>query len=159
MEDLRGPTHTGAGWIPLYTFLKKHRLPVEDQQRVFEVIVEIVETMMKQNFVHGDFRSANLMIHIQNEHSRDMVLDPNGRAQLRVVDFDWAGLAGTVRYPLQRTESEKWPGEDGGPISTGDDWKLVRRWWSAQFPQFNLSPYDARIGWEESVPPRSGAAN
>ena len=47
---------------------------------------------------------------------------------LRVIDFDWAGEAGQVRYPAERNRDIWWPGEAGGPIEQDHDSRMVNSW-------------------------------
>ncbi len=62
-----------------------------------------------------------------------MVNVVDGRANLKLVDFDWAGRARKVRYPLLRNASINWPGKSGGRIKPGHDRKMVD---SCQWPNF-----------------------
>ena len=54
------------------------------------------------------------------------------RANIKVVDFDWAGDAGQIFYPLSRNPdiAGLWPGKPGGTINKDHDYKLVHSWWS-----------------------------
>jgi hypothetical protein len=58
-----------------------------------------------------------------------------GRANIKVVDFDWGGDAGEVFYPLLRNADIVWPGQPGGPIKKGHDRRLVDTWWKKSFGQ------------------------
>ena len=56
---------------------------------------------------------------------------------LKVIDFDWAGVAGDAVYPLNRNPDVSWPGEDGMLISIEDDKKMMESWlkhWPGQAP-------------------------
>ncbi|KAG5349563.1 hypothetical protein C0989_003113, partial [Termitomyces sp. Mn162] len=52
----------------------------------------IVQTLHQNGFVHGDIRAANLLIDPASLASDDV--------QVHLIDFDWAGRAGEVRYPI-----------------------------------------------------------
>ncbi|KIO15394.1 hypothetical protein M407DRAFT_247244, partial [Tulasnella calospora MUT 4182] len=65
------------------------------------------------------------------------------RANLRVVDFDWAGESGSVCYPLQRNQEIAWPAGPGERIVVRHDRDLVKGWWHKQFSlEFQASDTD-----------------
>ena len=45
--------------------------------------------------MHGDLRKADLFVTTNND--------------VAIIDFDWAGLDGTARYPLWMNPSIEWP--------------------------------------------------
>ena len=111
-------------WVSLAAW-STEGAPVDSQQRsaarsqIYAWIIEIIGLLEGENFVHGDLRTTNMMI------KRD------GSA-LKVIDFDWAGEAGVVRYPLERNDDiGYWPPvtKPGGIISEGDDRALFEKWW------------------------------
>jgi hypothetical protein len=53
----------------------------------------------------------------------------NVRADIRVIDFDWASCAG---YGLSRNPdiAGVWPGKPGGTINKDHDHKLFQSWWA-----------------------------
>ena len=53
-----------------------------------------VQTLHSNNFVHGDLRPPNIL-----------ALEDN---TVRILDFDWAGLAGVVKYPDDLNTSVEW---------------------------------------------------
>ena len=95
-------------------------------------------------YVHGDFRPNNLLICVQ------ITTGPDGKSciiqsrpdnphfpYLKVIDFDWAGVAEDALYPLNRNLNVAWPGEDGMTISLMDDKKMIGSWlehWPGQTP-------------------------
>lgn len=69
----------------------------------------ILQTLRECNFVHGDLRDPNIMVH-------------NGR--MKVLDFDWAGKAQQARYPYYLNHDQiKWPNgaSDGNLIEHKHD--------------------------------------
>ena len=105
-------------WQTLHEFLKSNATAV-DRTRLQEAVYGIIEKLESKNYVHGDLRSNNIMIRTDvKEKSMD----------LRVIDFDWAGEAGQVRYPAERNRDIWWPGEAGGPIEKDHDSRMVNSW-------------------------------
>lgn len=60
-------------------------------EEVRSVVRELVEELHQKGLVHGDIRRPNVLIE-----------DGAGSEETRVrlLDFDWSGVAGEVRYPL-----------------------------------------------------------
>jgi serine/threonine protein kinase len=143
MENLvsHNPMSSEPGWTPLYTFLEDQEyLSGSDQIKIFEQLFKIIKLMHERQFVHGDLRSPNLMIKVTGT-APEIAPDDSQLPQIMVVDFDWAGRAGQVHYPISRNVTSPWPGKAGGVISLDDDWILVKNWWSEKFPQFDFSTY------------------
>ena len=67
---------------------------------------------------HGDFRSANVLVSMQ-EGSDDV--------QVRIIDFDWSGEEGRAFYPNVNV-TLNWPEgvECGSPLKVEHDWHLYR---------------------------------
>jgi serine/threonine protein kinase len=101
------------GWQTLHDYAKQHQ---DVKPRIKNQVDKLLEVMSKAGIVHGDLRPNNIMIR-----------DNQGEAepQLRVVDFDWAGTSGEVKYPLRRNETIPWPDEPGKPIINGHDETLL----------------------------------
>ncbi|GLB43825.1 hypothetical protein LshimejAT787_1500090 [Lyophyllum shimeji] len=57
-----------------------HRL-----REVYDVVVKAVDLAHQEDFVFGDLRPPNVLI--------------NGEGEIRLIDFEWAGKEGQVRYP------------------------------------------------------------
>jgi len=104
-----------CAWQTLHEFLKYDATAVNRTQ-VREAVDSIIEKLESKNYVHGDLRSNNIMI------QSDMI---EKSVDLRVIDFDWAGEAGQVRYPAERNRDFWWPGEAGGPIEQDHDSKMA----------------------------------
>ena len=63
-------------------------------QKLFEATSErILDKLHERNFVHGDLRLPNF------------ILDGD---QVKLIDFDWAGEAGSVKYPFLINNTVKW---------------------------------------------------
>ncbi|PVF98829.1 hypothetical protein CPB86DRAFT_329594 [Serendipita vermifera] len=107
------PSH---GWVTLFEYAKTHRSIV--QEPFHPRLVGLLEVMKKKKIVHGDLRPANIMVR-KSDIGDDL--------EVKVVDFDWAGICGEAKYPLSRNPEIKWPGQDGGLIGADDDETLLRR--------------------------------
>jgi len=74
--------------------------------------IEVANELHNMNYVHGDFRTSNLMI------SKD-------RKQVMIVDFDWAGEEGSAKYPhfINRLDLLDWHPDvkEGGKIKKVHD--------------------------------------
>jgi len=102
-----------------------------DIHRSLDKILNILE---KNNKVHGDLRSVNVMVHVSHTGEVILIKDDSGVswADIKLVDFDWGGDAGKVYYPLLRNstiDGLTWPGKPGGPIEQGHDRSLFSSWW------------------------------
>lgn len=72
---------------------------------LFQSLRSIVKMLHGQEFVFGDLRAPNIMVTPQNA--------------IKLVDFDWAGKVGAVRYPLLMSSCITWPsGATGGALIT-----------------------------------------
>ena len=56
------------------------------------------------------------------------MLKPGEEEKAMLIDFDWAGEAGKVRYPLTRSDGFGYPGKPGGPIGEEGDCRLYETW-------------------------------
>jgi len=79
-------------WQTLYQFLKSDVTAI-DHTQLQEALDGIIEMLESHNYVHSDLRSNNIMIQTN-------VIDKS--VDLRVIDFDWAGEARQVYYPVER---------------------------------------------------------
>jgi len=81
-------------WQTLYQLSKSKKKPGKPTvSQLRGALQEIITVLDEKSYVHGDLRSNNIMI-------RTDVMDKS--VELKVVDFDWAGIAGQVRYPAER---------------------------------------------------------
>ena len=107
------------GWTTHFHYRENTRrsgIPEGSRSRLLQRLEEILDCLGAVEMVHGDFRMANIMLKPQEEE------------KAMVIDFDWAGEAGVVRYPLSRSDGLGYPGEPGGPIGAGDDRLFYEKW-------------------------------
>ena len=84
--------------------------------KFYPKISEFQGTLEDNGYVHGDLRPDNFLV------------DKNGSAW--VIDFDWAGKAGEVVYPVVLNHGIDWPkgAEIGACISIDHDKHMLRRY-------------------------------
>jgi serine/threonine protein kinase len=120
MEMLNDP------WQTLYTFAQCNSRWSADgvQPAIRKRLEEILAKLEAGGFVHGDFRANNIMV------------NPDDEKLAVLVDFDWAGEAGKVHYPLDRNHSRiQWPGEPASAISVGHDQFMLQTQWASLLNQ------------------------
>ena len=101
---LRGFEEIGAGWKMVvmdaldeeYQPFDKRILPVGADEHLRERLVELHQA----NFVHGDVRDVNIMVR------------KDGKLEFMLVDFDWSGIIGEARYPININKVDLWRPED-----------------------------------------------
>jgi hypothetical protein len=80
-------------------------------------ITEKIVSLHQAGFVHGDIRDTNVMVR------------KDGEMGFMVVDFDWAGEIGVVRYPMNvnRAENQWRPdgASDGNVITAHHDIQML----------------------------------
>ena len=110
---LRGFEYIGGGWVMVvmdaldreYISFDKETLPMDAEKFLRERLIELHQA----NFVHGDVRDLNIMVR------------KDGKP---LVDFDWSGKIGEVRYPMNVNKVDIWrPDEvtDGALINSDHD--------------------------------------
>ena len=107
------------GWTTLFHYRKnmyRSGIPEGSRSRLLQRLEEILDYLGAVGMVHGDFRMANIMLKAKEEE------------KAMLIDFDWAGKAGMVRYPLSRSDCLGYPGEAGGPIGAEDDRLFYEKW-------------------------------
>jgi hypothetical protein len=107
------------GWITLFDYRNNwNRNGIQEDRkiRLLKRLEEILECLEAGGMVHGDFRMANIMLK-RGEEEKAML-----------IDFDWAGEAGKVKYPVTRSDGFGYPGEPGGLIDAGDDRRFYEAW-------------------------------
>ncbi|KAF9481173.1 hypothetical protein BDN70DRAFT_558408 [Pholiota conissans] len=90
----------------------------------------ILDRLEHEGLVHGDLRANNIMIHVKE--GKPVVSPSAPKIGLKLIDFDWGGRAGQVRYPVHRNNNIKkikWPAPIGEAIEIGHDRQLVDSWW------------------------------
>jgi hypothetical protein len=108
-------------WKTLYTFAQTNsRWTVDGVQAAIRKRLEVILTKLNAGgVVHGDFRANNIMVKPGEEESAVL------------LDFDWAGKAGEVHYPLDRNDiGIPWPGRAGSAIRVGDDRFMLKSQWA-----------------------------
>ena len=101
----------------------------------FIPIINHLQQLHRQNFVHGDIRSYNLVLKYdavssESDHETiDTRSDTNNNVCAGwLIDFDFGGKLGTVRYPKgykNSMDDGKRPGNEGDEITIMDDWKSL----------------------------------
>jgi hypothetical protein len=146
MEYLPPPSGASMGWMTLHDLGRD--FPQAAQQSKFQIteaLEKILAVLRDRKFVHGDLRTNNVLIYVQiNENSdggRSLVIQPSPHSHvlpyLKVVDFDWAGVANKVRYPSIRNPAIHWPGNNGKTIDIDQDKKMISHWldfWPGEQP-------------------------
>jgi len=82
------------------------------------LVEKSVQTLHYGGFVHCDLRNTSIMVNI----------DGQGELAVRIVDFDWAGIAGEARYPmnLNRVDLRRPDGaRDGHLIMAEHDIEMI----------------------------------
>ena len=89
------------GWMTLFDYRTKvpRGIPSGPRTRLLDRLEDILDCLEAAGMVHGDFRPANIM------------LKPREVGKAVLIDFDWAGKAGEVRYPITRSNRFGYPGE------------------------------------------------
>jgi hypothetical protein len=109
----------GDGWMTLFNYRNnRHRdgIPEDRRGRLLQRLEGILDCLGASQMVHGDFRMVNIMLKAGEEEKAVL------------IDFDWAGEAGKVKYPVTRSDGFGYPGEPGGPIGAGDDREFYEMW-------------------------------
>lgn len=105
------------GWVTLHEYAKTHAHIVKNRPAKLTQLL----TVMKENkIVHGDLRPCNIMV-------REQGVGTTKELEVKVIDFDWAGMVGGARYPWARNETISWPGKPGDLIQADDDSILLGR--------------------------------
>jgi serine/threonine protein kinase len=73
----------------------------------------IIKFLHSHNYVYGDLRGPNIMITLEKN--------------IKLIDFDWAGKVGHVKYPNFLSPKIGWPpGAEGGkPITAQHDLEMI----------------------------------
>lgn len=97
--ELRGFEEIGAGWTMVimdalnadYQRLDQCLAPAKGTHELIKA--RLVE-LHQAHFVHGDLRDVNIMVR------------GDGQLGFMLVDFDWSGVIGEVRYPMYLNKSK-----------------------------------------------------
>ena len=107
------------GWMTLFDYRNnKHGGIIlrDSQGPLLEQLEEILACLEAGGMAHGDFRMANIMV------------KPDKEEKAMLIDFDWAGVAERVRYPVSRSDGFGYPGAPGGLIGAGHDRQFYQKW-------------------------------
>eukprot|EP00878_Enallax_costatus_P028229 GHUV01030468.1.p1 GENE.GHUV01030468.1~~GHUV01030468.1.p1 ORF type:complete len:155 (-),score=34.21 GHUV01030468.1:700-1140(-) len=119
--------HLGEGWQTLDSMLRS--MPSDDQRyqlsqallsmqnTLHSLRLPTSETAADRVLVHGDMRPPNIMVQ-------------QGGFAVKLIDWDWAGVAGKSRYPLRPLNpAVKWPAEvkPGAIMQQQHDKELLQR--------------------------------
>lgn len=108
--QLRQIIYIGGGWNMVvmdrsssrYKPLSQSVLDSESKARVRLMAMDIATLLSSRGFVHGDLRDTNILLESE-------ALEQGG-VKLHVIDYDWAGPVGEVKYPDRvNTEDIKRP--------------------------------------------------
>ncbi|KZT01360.1 uncharacterized protein LAESUDRAFT_798037 [Laetiporus sulphureus 93-53] len=130
-------------WTTLYNF-SRGNASNKDKRAIRRSLQHLVGILEDNQVVHGDLRPVNIMLQVDDERKLVRSKGRKSTAKIRVVDFDWAGKAGEVLYPVLRNQDIDWPGNSDGPIEGGHNRQLVKSWF---YEAFSL-PFD-------TVPPKN----
>ncbi|KDQ19682.1 hypothetical protein BOTBODRAFT_143115 [Botryobasidium botryosum FD-172 SS1] len=103
-----------------------HGLSPAQRRLVRSEVLECMHALHSQNIAHGDIRGANILINVHPE---------NGSLSVKLIDFDWAGTAGVVKYLMNVNckEVRRPQGAvDGLPILKEHD--LIMVYWATPMP-------------------------
>ena len=109
-----------AGWTTLQTYIREHPKSKIDVEH--PALVKLLKTMKEKKVVHGDLRPNNIMCRVQSEGGTE-----GQELEIKVIDFDWAGKAGSAKYPAIMNPAINWPGAPRGFIEESHDEILLRR--------------------------------
>ena len=140
MEYLPPPSGTLVGWITLHDLNQYYpEEAARSKNGIVQALGAIIKVLQHHHYVHGDLRMNNLLVCVEikqgsnGKHTCIIQPRPNTSPEvpyLKVIDFDWAGIADQARYPRQRNPEICWPGRDGMPISIFHDKEMIDLWLS-----------------------------
>lgn len=107
------------GWMTLFDYRRnfyRQGIPEPHRNKLLGRLEQILKCLSAVGMVHGDFWMAHVMLK-KGEEEKAML-----------IDFDWAGGAGKVRYPVTRSRGFHYPGSPGGPIEATHDRELYETW-------------------------------
>jgi len=83
-----------------------------EKEKVRHKVTSMVRMLHQEGFVHGDIREANILIDDKSLTSDDM--------RIYLIDFDWAGPIGEVKYPAEvnKITVRRPDGVEGGGLIT-----------------------------------------
>ena len=146
---LRAINSISGGWKMIvmdysrYTELSKVTAELDNITKlaIKQRVKEIIEKLHAKELVHGDIRQANILV------DRTTLGSPEG-VSLQLIDFDWAGPAGAVKYPMRlNTKTVRRPKHVAGGklITKSDDLEMIdllfeESLWVSAFQQVLVQP-------------------
>jgi hypothetical protein len=91
--------------------------------RHFSIIIDHLEQLHSQGYVHGDIRAYNMVLQY-NASGSESDDDVDGW----LIDFDYGGKNGEVEYPKgykDELHDGRRPGQEGEKITIMDDWQSL----------------------------------
>ena len=150
MEYLPPPSDDSPGWISLLDLERRFPKVASDSKASIQAaLYKIIDVLGENNYVHGDMRPNNLLILVEvTPDGKSCIIQSRPGSNpphpyLKVIDFDWAGIAGAVEYPPHRNPDVEWPGESGMPILNTHDREMIDIWMS-NWPAGNVPVADQR---------------
>ena len=148
MEYLPPPSDHSQGWISLLDLEGRFpKVALDFKPNIKAALYSITDVLGECNYVHDDMQPNNLLILAK--------VTPDGKSctiqshpdfnppfpHLKIIDFDWAGIAGVVEYPPHRNPDVEWPGQSGMPILNTHDRQMIDIWIS-KWPAGNVPVVD-----------------
>ncbi|KAG9217932.1 hypothetical protein CCMSSC00406_0008573 [Pleurotus cornucopiae] len=134
--------YLGHPWVSLFDLSQREdfsaKIPSSAMDRIKGAVCTVLQALESGQLVHGDLRPNNIMVKLDVDGRLE---DVDG-VRLKIVDFDWAGQVGTVKYPLSRNEGISWPGPRGAHIQQSDDKRLFESWWP-EFCTYSRQPQNS----------------
>ncbi|KAK7677279.1 hypothetical protein QCA50_019780 [Cerrena zonata] len=111
-----GPEQRGCGqrMMVVMEFVRGVALDAEKAASVLKPLEDVLDLMKQHNMVHGDLRMPNILIE-------------NESGDVKIIDFDWAGMENIARYPLHLSPDIAWPdgAADYSYIQSNHDIEMV----------------------------------
>ncbi|KZT71125.1 hypothetical protein DAEQUDRAFT_810115 [Daedalea quercina L-15889] len=83
---------------------------------VRDAVHRALDLLYENGMVHGDVRAPNIMI--EDAEDADKALEDSMGSRTRIIDFDWAGNEGRVRYPPHLSKTGRVEGVENYSLIT-----------------------------------------
>ena len=117
--ELRGFRYLPGGWrmVVMDMISQEYRcLDLNVPYPHFEEIKKELGDLHQKGLVHGDVRDVNIMVKVDNSPG------------FKLVDFDWSGTIGIVKYPINVNRKNLWRphgADDEKEITAGHDMEML----------------------------------